>query len=30
MFYINKDTELTPALLQKIINKFNLSVLPKL
>lgn len=30
MFYINRNTELTPALLQKIINKFNFSVLPKL
>lgn len=30
MFYINKDTELNKELLQKMINKFNLSVAPKL
>ena len=30
MFYINKDTELTKELLQKMINKFNLEVQPKL
>ena len=30
MFYINKNTELTPVLLQKILNKFNLNVLPQL
>ena len=30
MFYINKDTVLDSALLQKILNKFNLSVLPQL
>lgn len=30
MFYINKDTELTTALLQKIISKFRLNVLPRL
>lgn len=30
MFYIDKDTALTPALLQKMIDKFNCSVRPKL
>ena len=30
MFYINKDTELTPALLQKMFNRFHLEVEPKL
>lgn len=30
MFYVNKDTELSAELLQKMINKFNVSVLPKL
>ena len=30
MFYINKDTELTVGLLQKMINKFNVEVQPKL
>lgn len=30
MFYINKDTELTIDLLNKMINKFNLEVEPKL
>ena len=30
MFYINKNTELTTALLQKIINRFRLNVEPKL
>lgn len=30
MFYINKDTELTVQLLQKMINKFRISVQPKL
>lgn len=30
MFYLNKDTELTADLLQKIINKFTLNTLPKL
>lgn len=30
MFYINRDTELTVALLQKFINKFTLNVQPKL
>ena len=30
MFYINKEQELTPALLQKMFNKFFLSVEPKL
>ena len=30
MFYINKDSELTPALLQKLIDKFKLNELPKL
>ena len=30
MFYINKDTELNEALLNKMINKFNVSVVPKL
>lgn len=30
MFYIDKDTELTEDLLQKIINKFTLNYLPKL
>lgn len=29
MFYLNKNTELTPALLDKMINKFYLEVLPK-
>ena len=30
MFYINKDAELTFELLQKMINKFNIEVLPRL
>lgn len=30
MFYLNKNAELTPDLLYKMINKFNLNVLPKL
>jgi SPP1 family phage portal protein len=30
MFYLNRDTELTADLLQKIINKFKLNDLPKL
>lgn len=30
MFYLNRDTELTADLLQKIVNKFNLNTLPKL
>jgi SPP1 family phage portal protein len=30
MFYINKDTELTTALLQKMINRFRVNVEPKL
>ena len=30
MFYINKDTELTADLLQKMINKFRVNVEPKL
>ena len=30
MFYLNKDRELTTALLQKMINHFNLNVVPKL
>ena len=30
MFYLNKDTELTAALLAKMINKFNIEVVPKL
>lgn len=30
MFYINKETTLTPALLQKMFNRFNLEVEPKL
>lgn len=30
MFYINKDTELTPLLLNKMMNKFNINVLPYL
>lgn len=30
MFYLNKDTELTTDLLQKMINKFRLNVEPKL
>ena len=30
MFYLNKDTELNAALLQKMINRFNVSVLPQL
>ena len=29
-FYLNKDTELTAALLAKMINKFNIEVAPKL
>jgi hypothetical protein len=30
MFYLNKDTELSIELLQKMINKFRTSVEPKL
>lgn len=30
MFYINRDTELTVELLQKMINRFNVEVQPKL
>ena len=30
MFFINKDTELSIELLNKMINKFNLDVKPKL
>ena len=30
MFYINKDTELTVELLQKMINKYNIEVQPQL
>jgi len=30
MFYLNKDTELTAALLNKMINRFNITVKPKL
>ena len=30
MFYINQNTELTAELLQKMINRFNISVLPQL
>lgn len=30
MFYLNKNAELTPDLLYKVINKFNINVLPKL
>lgn len=30
MFYINKETVLTPELLQKMFNRFNLEVEPKL
>ena len=30
MFYVNKNTELTIELLQKMINEFNISVVPKL
>ena len=30
MFYLNKDTELSVELLQKMINKFNVNVQPKL
>ena len=30
MFYLNKDVELSTELLQKMINKFNVSVVPKL
>lgn len=30
MFYINRETELTPALLQKLINKFQTDNLPRL
>lgn len=30
MFYINNNTELTAELLQKMINRFNMSVLPQL
>ena len=30
MFNLNRETELTPDLLYKMINKFNLNVLPKL
>lgn len=30
MFYLNRETELNAALLQKMINRFNISVLPQL
>ena len=30
MFYINKETELTAELLQKMINRYNINVLPQL
>lgn len=30
MFYVNQNTELTAELLQKMINRFNISVLPQL
>lgn len=30
MFYLNKDTDLTPELLGKMINKFNMNVKPRL
>lgn len=30
MFYLNRETELTAKLLQKMINRYNLNVLPKL
>ena len=30
MFYLNKETELSPELLQKMIQKFNIEVKPKL
>lgn len=30
MFYLGRDIELTPILLQKMINRFNLNVLPRL
>lgn len=30
MFYVNKDTELTVELLQKMLNRFNLTVKPRL
>lgn len=30
MFYLNRDAELTPALLQKMINRFRIGVEPKL
>lgn len=30
MFYINRNTELNPALLQKMFNRFNIEVEPKL
>ena len=30
MFYVNKNAELTPDLLYKMINKFNINVVPKL
>ena len=30
MFYVNKDTELTVKLLQKMLNRFNLTVKPRL
>lgn len=30
MFYLNKDTELSAELLQKMLNRFNMSVLPQL
>ena len=30
MFYLNRDTELTPALLYKMFNRFNIEVLPRL
>ena len=30
MFYVNKDTELTPILLQKMINRFRVNEEPRL
>ena len=30
MFYLNRDTELSVELLNKMINRFNLNVQPKL
>ena len=30
MFYVNRETELNAALLQKMINRFNIEVVPRL